>query len=108
MNDPAEKNQPQQSRQTEMDQRHDGAALDKLAQARDEETTDGGDNVSRRTLTTHDAAKRRTFPRTGQGEMEVAFNQPAVAARGRSFSNFQDLVGLRLRMSRIEGSLRRG
>jgi len=53
MDEPSEQEEPEHPGEAELDDRHQQAALDELAQARDEKTTYGGDDVSCRTLTAH-------------------------------------------------------
>ena len=48
---PAERDQPEQPSQNELHQRGENTALNQLAQARDEKTHQGGDDITRRTLT---------------------------------------------------------
>lgn len=53
MDDPAEEYEPEDSGQTEMDKGHQQTALDQLPQARDEETAQRGDHITRRSLASH-------------------------------------------------------
>ena len=48
---PAEGDQPEQPSQYELHQRRENTALNQLAQARDEKTHQGRDDITRRTLT---------------------------------------------------------
>ena len=55
MNDPAKQKKPENARKDEVKQSHTNASLHELAKTRDEETTDGGKHITRRTLSCHDA-----------------------------------------------------
>jgi len=55
MNEPSKQEDPQNSGEYELDDRHHPPALYELPQARDEKTAYRSDHVSCRSLTTHDA-----------------------------------------------------
>ena len=46
MDEPSEQEDPENSGETKLDDRHQQASLDELAQARDEKTANGGDDIS--------------------------------------------------------------
>ena len=53
MDEPSEKDEPQNSRKDELDDRHQQSPLDQLPEARDEETAQRRDHVPGRTLSCH-------------------------------------------------------
>ena len=53
MYDPAEQKIPEHPGEAELDDRHQQPSLDELAQAWDEKTADGSDDVTSRSLTVH-------------------------------------------------------
>ena len=77
MDEPAEENDPKEAGEAELDDGHQEAALKQLAETRDEEAGEGGDDVTGGALTGHGEESEPRRPRQ-QAKMKLKNEQRGI------------------------------